>query len=251
MAIEGPQISIPGLKAGADLRTKQYYFVKITASGTVGVPTASTDVPVGVLQNTPNTNDPADVMCIGETKLAIAGTAATGVLTSDNTIVTTADTVTIGTIVYTFRTTLTPANYEVLAVTDADTSLGNLAHAINGTGGVPGTDYVVPAAHPTVSSGAVVSHAITLTARTAGTAGNGIATTETSSHLSFGGALLTGGLGVSAGGFVSTGSTGLAITAVAGTDTTHYMSGQIIDPAANGTELATAFVDCSAPHRAA
>ncbi len=132
---------------------------------------------------------------VNPTVTAAAGShvAATGTLTSDNTNVADAATVTIDTKVYTFKTALTPTEGEVLIGADADASLLNLIRAINHTG-TAGTDYSCAAAHPTVSAAAsVTSHAFAITARTAGAAGNLLASTETSSHLSFGAATLTGG----------------------------------------------------------
>lgn len=88
MAYEGWQFCPPGLKAGADLSTKQYYFVKLSAANTVVVCAATTDKPIGILQNRPAAaGDPATVCVIGETKVnsdaalsvgASIGTAADG-----------------------------------------------------------------------------------------------------------------------------------------------------------------------------
>jgi hypothetical protein len=94
---------------------------------------------------------------------------------------------------YTFKTTLTPTEGEVLIGADADASLLNLIRAINHSG-TPDTDYKCAAANTQVSAAtAVTSHAFAVTALTAGSAGNAIATTETSSHLSWGASTLTGG----------------------------------------------------------
>src|SRR5262249_12666862 len=160
-----------------------------------------------------------------ESKVVTKAEAAVGTLTSDNTNVANNATVTIGTTVYTFKTALTPADYEVLIGTAADDSLTNLAHAINGTGGVPGTEYQGPSANAFVTSGTVSSHAIVVTAISAGTAGNSIATTETSAHLSFGGTTLASGAGLTAGDLIGTSATGTADKKVAGTDTTEYAVG--------------------------
>lgn len=119
--------------------------------------------------------------------------AAAGTLTSDNTNVADGATVTIGGKTYTFKTELTPEEGEVLIGEDADGSLTNLVSAINHEG-TPDTDYSCAEVHPTVSAAAVASHATELTALTPGAAGNAIATTETSTHLSFGGATLSGGI---------------------------------------------------------
>lgn len=124
-----------------------------------------------------------------------AAAKATGTLTSNNTNVSDAATVTIGTKVYTFKTALTPTEGEVLIGADADASLLNLIRAINHTG-TSGTDYSVAVANTQVSAAAsVTSHAFLITALLGGTAGNAIATTETAAGaiLSFGAATLTGG----------------------------------------------------------
>ncbi len=123
----------------------------------------------------------------------IPAVAATGWIARTATNVANNDTVTIGTTVYTFKTTLTPANYEVLIGADAAASLTNLRHAILGTGGTPGTDYQVPAAHPTVTADAINGVYLPLQAITAGAAGNSIALAETSAELSVSYATLRGG----------------------------------------------------------
>jgi hypothetical protein len=123
----------------------------------------------------------------------IAAVAATGFITRTATNVANNDTVTIGTTVYTFKTTLTPADYEVLIGADSSASLTNLRNAINNSGGTPGTDYVVPNAHPSVTASAIVGSVLPLVAITAGTTGNSIALAETSAQLSVGAATLLGG----------------------------------------------------------
>jgi chitodextrinase len=106
---------------------------------------------------------------------SILAVAATGTITRTATNVSDGDTVTVGSETYTFKTTLTPANYEVLiSAVDAAGSLTNLANAINGTGGSPG-DYQVPAANASASAGTIVGSVLPLTALTAGTAGNSVA----------------------------------------------------------------------------
>lgn len=125
-----------------------------------------------------------------------APVAASGTLTSDNTNVSNNDTVTIAGRVYTYKTTLTAATtaYEVLIGADADASLLNLIRCLNHTG-TPGTDYgSATPADPWVSAAtSVTSHAFAVTARVPGGVGNAITTTEGSSHLSWGGATLSGG----------------------------------------------------------
>jgi hypothetical protein len=69
--VEGSQVKIPGLRAGADLSapSNQHKFVKYSALKTVIVCTAATDRPCGVLQNTPTAGDAAEVVCFGITKV--------------------------------------------------------------------------------------------------------------------------------------------------------------------------------------
>jgi hypothetical protein len=123
----------------------------------------------------------------------IAAVAATGTITRTATNVSDGDTVTLGASTYTFKTTLTPANGEVLIGADAAASLLNLARAINNSGGTPGTDYQVAAANASASAGTIVGSVLPLTALTAGTAGNSIALAETSAELSVSAATLRGG----------------------------------------------------------
>jgi hypothetical protein len=124
--------------------------------------------------------------------ITVAGdTAATGTLTSDTTEVSDGDTVTIGSTVYRFKTTIAQIN-DVHRTGTADTTLGNLAKAINANG-VAGTDYFTgTVANTQVSSSTVSSHAITITALVETAAGNSIATTTTATHLSWGASTLAG-----------------------------------------------------------
>jgi len=119
--------------------------------------------------------------------------AATVTLTSDNTDVADGDTVTIGSTVYRFKNTIAQVN-DIHRTGTADTTLTNLVNAINGAG-TAGTDYFTGTpVNPDVSAGAVSSHATVLTAKTKGAAANSLASTETSAHLSFNHATLTGGV---------------------------------------------------------
>jgi len=122
-----------------------------------------------------------------------ATAAATGTLTSDNTNVTAGETVVIGGKTYTFKAALTPTEGEILIGANADATLLNLIRAINHTG-TPGTDYQCSAANTQVTAASsVTSHAFTVAAINSGCAGNLIATTETSAHLTWGASTLTGG----------------------------------------------------------
>jgi hypothetical protein len=131
-------------------------------------------------------------------------TLAKGTLTSDNTAPADGETVTIGTTVYTFKTTLStvPAiQGEVLINTTADAALLNLIRAINHSG-TAGVDYTMAAAHPLVSAAtSVTSHTFAITSLVAAASAS-IPTTETSTHLSWGAVTivsgtLTAGLGIS------------------------------------------------------
>lgn len=128
----------------------------------------------------------------------IPGVHAESVLTSDGTIPSSGDTVTIGdkTYTYTFVSSLSdPAiPFEVVIGTSAATALDNLKAAINlsaGAGSVYGTGTTkntsVVATDNTDTTQKVV-------ARVPGTAGNSIAVSETSNHLSWGGSTLGGGV---------------------------------------------------------
>jgi hypothetical protein len=55
--------------AGADLSSKQFYFVKLHTDGTVILCAATTDVPYGVLQNKPTSGQTASVMVSGISKV--------------------------------------------------------------------------------------------------------------------------------------------------------------------------------------
>jgi hypothetical protein len=67
------------LAAGADLSAKQYHFVKLSGSGVVAC-SAVTDVPIGVLQNAPESGEVAEVSVDGITKLVAGGALSVGAL---------------------------------------------------------------------------------------------------------------------------------------------------------------------------
>lgn len=70
MATEGVLVAIPGITASADLSAKQYYFVKISGANTVDVCSGATDVPCGILQNTPTSGQAANVAFSGVSKVS-------------------------------------------------------------------------------------------------------------------------------------------------------------------------------------
>jgi len=128
-----------------------------------------------------------DVITIAENAVS-----STGTITSDATDPSDGDSVTIGSKIYTFKTTLTPTDGEVLIGISAATALDNLRAAINHTG-TPGTDYSCAEAHPTVIATTNTDTTQIVAAITKGVSGNSIVTTELSSHLAWGHATLTGG----------------------------------------------------------
>ena len=79
MAYEIPVLK-PGIwTAGEDLSAKQYYFVKLSGQ-TVVLCSALTDVPIGVLQNAPESGQAAEVMVIGITKVSSDAALTVGLL---------------------------------------------------------------------------------------------------------------------------------------------------------------------------
>ena len=78
MAYESPAIDLGTLTAAADLSDKQYYFVKLASATTVNVCSAITDLPIGILQNTPTSGQAADVRIFGVSKASADGTITAG-----------------------------------------------------------------------------------------------------------------------------------------------------------------------------
>lgn len=132
-----------------------------------------------------------------------ASTAATGTLTNAVSYAD-GDTVTIGGVVYTFKTTLSasPTAYEVLIGANVAASCTNLAKAINDSG-TEGTHYGTGTLiHPTVSATAGAT-TVVVTAKTPGTDGNAIATTETSANGAWGASTLASGANGASGSCVA------------------------------------------------
>jgi hypothetical protein len=73
--VEGLQFSP---KAGADLRTKVFYFAKMSGDDTVVLAAAGTDQVVGVIREGGNTNDPVTVQFGGMGKAIAGGTIVAG-----------------------------------------------------------------------------------------------------------------------------------------------------------------------------
>ena len=124
---------------------------------------------------------------------AAGGAGIKGTLTSTGVQVSNNDTVTIDVKTYTFQTTLTNVDGNVLIGSDAEDSLLNLQSAINLTG-TPGTDYALATTlHPTVYGNKNTATTLEGTAKTQGTAGNSIVTTKSAVTLSWGAGTLSGG----------------------------------------------------------
>jgi hypothetical protein len=158
------------------------------------------NVPGNILVSTSSTTGFVDRVLItsqGTTNVSSpdAGDAATQTVGTDGSAPASNDTVTVNGTVYTFKSALTPTDGEVLIVTgDADATLTNLLHAINASGGTPGTDYQVSGAHATVSADTTItSHHATLSARSAGAQGNSLTLAKSGTHLTVGGATFSGG----------------------------------------------------------
>ncbi len=106
------------------------------------------------------------------------GVEAQGTLTIDTKPIA-GDTMTVDAKVYTFKDTITAADGDVFIGALLADSQANIVAAFNLTG-VAGTDYGSGMTyHPTVSIAAFAADDAVLTAKTGGTAGNSIATTET------------------------------------------------------------------------
>jgi hypothetical protein len=74
MAYETMRNSLPGVAASADLQTKQFFFVKVDGSKTVGL-AGDGEAVAGVLQNKPDTGQAATVWGPGAVTKVVAGAA--------------------------------------------------------------------------------------------------------------------------------------------------------------------------------
>lgn len=118
---------------------------------------------------------------------------ASGTLTSDATNVTANDTVTVGLVTYTFKASVTTTANEVKIGADAATTLANLKKAIAASDtSVHGSLTV---ANPLAKGTTLTATTLKIVSKVPGAIGNLIATTEASTHLSFGGTVLSGGTG--------------------------------------------------------
>lgn len=76
MSFEEKVCEIGSLTASADLRTHQGKYVKVSGVTTVTVTAASTDEPIGVLRNKPNTGEAAAIAVSGIVQM-VSGAAIT------------------------------------------------------------------------------------------------------------------------------------------------------------------------------
>lgn len=158
--------------------------------------TTDVQVSVGTLTAAGNVAN-LDTVTVGSTvyttRSSLAAVKAAGVLTLTGNAGDT-ETVTIGSKTYTFQSTLTNVDGNVKVGATASDSIDNLIAAITlGAGG--GTLYAAATtAHSSATATAGAGDTMNVEALTAGTAGNSIATTETLANGSFASATLTGGL---------------------------------------------------------
>jgi hypothetical protein len=122
---------------------------------------------------------------------AIAYAAQT--LTSNGTDVTAADTVTIGTVVYTFRASVTTTANEVKVGGTAAASLDNLKAAINASD--PTVHGSLTVANPYVEATTNTDTTQVVVAKVPGLVGNYIPTTKSAATLTWGTTVLAGGTG--------------------------------------------------------
>lgn len=102
------------------------------------------------------------------------------------------DTVTVGETTYKFKTDMAAANDIKLGSSQSD-SIATLVKVINGNG-ASSTDYYAGTTTPNASASASASGAeVTITAKTAGTAGNSVALAATGSVMTASGSTLEGG----------------------------------------------------------
>lgn len=87
MSFEYPQSLKISRVAKVDLRTKQFFFVKVAALAAaasdgledeVDLLSGATDIPIGVLQNKPNIGEEAEICVIGVTKVSGSADLSSG-----------------------------------------------------------------------------------------------------------------------------------------------------------------------------
>lgn len=131
-----------------------------------------------------------DVTATGQTERVVL---ASGTLSGTGLIA--ADTVTIGNRTYTIQANLSAGDGHVHFGGNLSTTLTNLTHAINNSGGTPGTDYNVTAADPSVTAvGNATAIVVTALTSLTAAAANTTATTTTAGNVTWGAGNLSGGV---------------------------------------------------------
>lgn len=176
--------------------------------GTIGVALLLSDMAnLALTQEVGLTWTPPVILTQPVSASCLGNASAAQTLTNDGTNVSNSDTVIVGAKTYTFQTTLTNVDGNVHIGASNTASMTNLFNAVNATGGTPGTDYAAAmTANSQVAATNPTGTTVIVTAKVAGLAGNAIPTTETSTHLSWGSATLTGGTDLAASFSVSAGS---------------------------------------------
>lgn len=144
----------------------------------------------------PNDSKLEQALIYAQKTVAGDSVKAQATLTSDATNPSDGETFTLGGYTYTFKTTLTGAAFEVKIGADAATTLDYVKDAVNGTSVTagPGVGYGLRTyAHPDVTATTNTNTTQLFVANNSGTAGNSLASTETSAHLSFGGTTFASG----------------------------------------------------------
>lgn len=200
----------------------------------------------GVLTSDATAPSDADTVTVGTVvytyKTALTGVRPTTTLTSDATAPSDGDQVTLGDRRYTYKTTLTGAANEVLIGASAAIALDNIKIAINDSGGTRGVEYGLgTTAHTTIEATTNANTTQVFQSKSPGTVGNSYATVETSSHLSFTGTTLAGGVAavpfeviIGASAAAALDNLKAAINAT-GTGETEYGSGTTAHPLVTAT----------------
>lgn len=174
-------------------------FAEKNASAVTGTVGAGTLTTTGTFSDgeTVTIGTPAQGGKVYTMKTALTGAKATATITSDATAPSDGDTVSIEGITYTFKTALStiPERFQVLIGASAAIALDNLKMAINASGGTEGTEWSLGTyAHPLVTATTNADTTQIIEAREFGTRPNNYSTTETSSHLSWGAGVMSGGV---------------------------------------------------------
>ncbi len=159
-----------------------------------------------IVFNKQNDNTTNEVVPSGAANMSIATQTISGTITDYSSAVKASGTLTLTDVIvadetvviddktYTFKATLTNTDGYVKLGADNSESLRNLVRAINLGSGAGSMYALATVVHPTVTAIQAGSNVVTITAKTGGTAGNSLATTETLTNGAFGAATLAGGV---------------------------------------------------------